>query len=131
MKALSEQKLTTSNDIEIRLKQFGLIDYQQSYQAMKQFANQRDESSLDEIWLLQHPPVYTQGTACDMVTLLPSDIPVVKTDRGGQITYHGPGQWVMYPLLNLRRHAIGVKSCLLYTSPSPRDRQKSRMPSSA
>ena len=110
MKALSEQKLTSSNDIEIRLKQFGLIDYQQSYQAMRQFADERDESSLDEIWLLQHPPVYTQGTACDIATLLPSDIPVVKTDRGGQITYHGPGQWVMYPLLNLRRHAIGVKS---------------------
>ena len=56
------------------------------------------------------PSGYTQGTACEMATLLPSDIPVIKTDRGGQITYHGPGQWVMYPLLHLKRHSIGVRS---------------------
>lgn len=62
-----------------------------------------------EIWLLQHPPVYTQGTSCQQMTLLPSGIPVVKSDRGGQITYHGPGQIVLYPLLNLRALGLGVK----------------------
>ena len=63
----------------------------------------------DEIWLLEHPKVYTQGTACDQQTLMPSDIPIVASDRGGQITYHGPGQIVMYPLLSLRRHELTVK----------------------
>ncbi len=88
---------------------FGEVDYQTSYQAMSGFAVERDANTPDQIWLLEHPPVYTQGTACDSVALLPSNIPIVKTDRGGQITYHGPGQIVMYPLINLRRHGLGVK----------------------
>jgi len=110
MRPINQHTLTSSRGIEIKVKTFGTIDYSTSYQAMKSFAQQRGPDAIDEVWLLQHPPVYTQGTACEMETLLPSDIPVVKTDRGGQITYHGPGQWVMYPLLNLRRHGIGVKS---------------------
>ncbi|MCL4145991.1 UNVERIFIED_CONTAM: hypothetical protein GTU68_065505 [Idotea baltica] len=77
---------------------------------MSEFAMQRDDHSLDEIWLLQHPPVYTQGTACKQVTLASTDIPVVKSDRGGQLTYHGPGQIIMYPLLKLKRYNLGVKS---------------------
>ena len=110
MRPINQHTLTSSRGIEIKVKTFGSVDYSTSYQAMKSFAQQRGADAIDEVWLLQHPPVYTQGTACEMETLLPSDIPVVKTDRGGQITYHGPGQWVMYPLLNLRRHGIGVKS---------------------
>ncbi|MCL4130441.1 UNVERIFIED_CONTAM: hypothetical protein GTU68_007488 [Idotea baltica] len=77
---------------------------------MTDFALNREDDSADQIWLLQHPPVYTQGTACRQETLSMSDIPVVKSDRGGQITYHGPGQIVMYPLLKLKRYGIGVKS---------------------
>ena len=77
---------------------------------MSEFAVNREEDSVDQIWLLQHGPVYTQGTACDQETLSMSNIPVVKSDRGGQITYHGPGQIVMYPLLKLKRYDMGVKS---------------------
>lgn len=110
MQPISQEYVTTAKGVVISVKQFGQLDYSSTYQAMKAFANERDDSVTDEIWLLQHPPVYTQGTACDLATLLPSDIPVVKTDRGGQITYHGPGQWVMYPLLDLKRHSMGVKS---------------------
>ena len=110
MKPNSQRLITTPKGVHIKLKEFGLVDYELSHRAMKTFASERDESVTDEIWLLQHPPVYTQGTACEMATLLPSDIPVIKTDRGGQITYHGPGQWVMYPLLHLKRHSMGVRS---------------------
>jgi len=82
---------------------------------MVDFTQQRDQTStankeLDQIWLIQHPPVYTQGTACVQDTLLPSAVPIVKTDRGGQITYHGPGQIVMYPLLHLKSYGLGVKA---------------------
>jgi len=89
---------------------FDSVDYQVSYAAMSEFANTRTEGDLDQIWVLQHPKVYTQGTACDLNAFIPNDIPTVKTDRGGQITYHGPGQIVIYPLLALKAHGIGVKS---------------------
>lgn len=99
----------------IKVRVFEQIDYVAAFGAMLDFTNQRGDADQDEIWLIQHPPVYTQGTACKQSTLLPSDIPVVKTDRGGQITYHGPGQIVMYPLLNLKRFSsqgkrLGVKT---------------------
>ena len=94
----------------IKVSIFGEVPYEDSFRTMSSFAYNRDESDLDQIWLLEHPRVYTQGTACSMGAFLPSDIPIVKTDRGGQITYHGPGQIVMYPLLMLRRHQIGIKS---------------------
>jgi len=77
---------------------------------MAEFAAQRGDTDSDQIWVLEHPKVYTQGTACDLNAFIPSDIPTVKTDRGGQITYHGPGQIVIYPLLALKSHGIGVKS---------------------
>lgn len=77
---------------------------------MSSFANLRSEEDLDQIWMLQHPPVYTQGTSCNLGAFLANDIATVKTDRGGQITYHGPGQIVMYPMLCLKQYAIGVKS---------------------
>jgi len=78
--------------------------------AMMAYAAERRPGDADQIWLLEHPKVYTQGTACDLDTFVPSEIPVVKTDRGGQITYHGPGQIVMYPLLHLKNHELGVKA---------------------
>jgi lipoyl(octanoyl) transferase len=92
------------------VKHLGLVDYQPTLDAMKQFTAQRSADTRDEIWLLQHPPVYTQGQAGKPEHLLnPNDIPVVQIDRGGQITYHGPGQIVMYLLLDLRRWRLNVR----------------------
>ena len=91
-------------------RHLGLVEYQPTFQAMQDFTAQRGPDTPDEIWLLQHPPVYTQGLAGKPEHLLrTSEIPVVKIDRGGQITYHGPGQIVAYILLDLKRHGIGVK----------------------
>ena len=88
----------------------GLVEYQPTWDAMKQFTAARSAATPDEIWLLQHPPVYTQGLAGKPEHLLHStNIPVVKIDRGGQITYHGPGQIVAYLLLDLRRWKINVR----------------------
>jgi lipoyl(octanoyl) transferase len=110
MNADKEFKLQTSQDRAIDVSVFKRIAYGDSYAAMSRFAQERKDEQNDQIWLLEHPPVYTQGTACDLGAFMPSQIPTVKTDRGGQITYHGPGQIVMYPLLNLRQHDVGVKS---------------------
>jgi lipoyl(octanoyl) transferase len=77
---------------------------------MQQFTDRRDEATRDEIWLLEHPPVYTQGlNGKPEHVLAAGDIPVVQIDRGGQVTYHGPGQLVVYPLIDLRRHKLGVR----------------------
>ena len=92
------------------IKYLGLIEYEPVWQAMKQFTAARNTDTCDEIWLLQHPPVYTQGLAGKPEHLLrTSTIPVVKIDRGGQITYHGPGQVIAYLLLDLRRWKINVR----------------------
>jgi len=86
------------------------MDYTQVWQAMQQFTDDRDENTLDELWLVEHPPVFTQGQAGKAEHLLmPGDIKVVKVDRGGQVTYHGPGQQVIYFMINLRRRKIGVR----------------------
>ena len=90
--------------------QLGLKLYAETQTAMQSFVELSDKETPDEIWFVQHPPVYTQGTACDLTALMESDIPLVKSDRGGQITYHGPGQIVMYVMLNLKRHGLGVKA---------------------
>ncbi len=88
----------------------GLCDYQQIWQKMHDFTDVRSDETPDELWLLQHSPVFTQGLAGKPEHVLASgDIPIVQTDRGGQVTYHGPGQLVAYPLFNLRRGKIGVK----------------------
>jgi lipoyl(octanoyl) transferase len=88
----------------------GMVEYQPTWDAMKKFTAERNSETRDEIWLLQHPPVYTQGLAGKPEHLLRSTgIPVVKIDRGGQITYHGPGQIVAYMLLDLRRWKIYVR----------------------
>lgn len=95
---------------EVGVRELGLIEYRSAWQAMQQFTNTRDADSGDEIWLLQHPPVFTQGQAGKAEHLLfPGDIPVVQVDRGGQVTYHGPGQLVGYLLLDVRRLGIGVR----------------------
>lgn len=94
----------------IRIRRLGLREYGTVWRAMQRFTDQRDEGSPDELWLLQHPPVFTQGQAGKPEHLLaPGDIPVVQVDRGGQVTYHGPGQIVAYPLIDIRRKGIGVR----------------------
>jgi len=92
------------------VKSLGLVEYQPTWDAMKKFTVERTPETRDEIWLVQHPPVYTQGLAGKPEHLLHrTDIPVVKIDRGGQITYHGPGQIVAYVLFDMRRWKIGVR----------------------
>jgi lipoyl(octanoyl) transferase len=77
---------------------------------MQRFTDQRDDETVDELWLVQHPPVFTQGQAGKAEHVLaPGDIPVIQVDRGGQVTYHGPGQIVAYPLLDIRRKRMGVR----------------------
>mgnify|MGYP000203396784 FL=1 len=86
------------------------MDYVSVWQAMQNFTDNRDESTQDELWLVEHPSVFTQGQAGkEEHLLMPGDIPVVKVDRGGQVTYHGPGQQVMYFMINLRRRKMGVR----------------------
>jgi lipoyl(octanoyl) transferase len=93
------------------VKHLGLADYESTYQAMRDFTLRRDSDTPDEIWILEHPPVFTLGLAGDAGNLhSPSnDIPLVQVDRGGEITYHGPGQIVVYLMLDLRRLGIFVK----------------------
>ncbi|SDA09594.1 lipoyl(octanoyl) transferase [Nitrosospira sp. Nsp18] len=94
----------------IKIRYAGLTDYLSTWQAMKDFTGSRTTNTPDEIWLLQHPPVYTQGVAGKPEHLLHNDgILVIRTDRGGQITYHGPGQIVAYLLLDMRRLKLGVR----------------------
>lgn len=94
----------------ILVKHLGLVDYVSTWQAMQDFTSQRDPQSDDEIWLLEHPPVYTQGLAGKPEHLLAAtSIPVIKTDRGGQITYHGPGQLVAYVLYDVKRAGMSVR----------------------
>ena len=94
----------------MQIKHLGLVDYQHTWQAMQAFTDTRTADTEDEIWLLEHPPVFTQGLAGKAEHLLvPTDIPVVKTDRGGQITYHGPGQLIAYLLIDFQRLNIGVR----------------------
>ena len=95
---------------ETLVKHFGLVDYEPIWRAMQVFTAARTENTPDEIWLLQHPPVFTLGQAGRPEHLLRDiGIPIVKIDRGGQITYHGPGQIVAYLLIDLRRHTYKVK----------------------
>lgn len=88
----------------------GHIDYAESYDAMREFTTERLPEAPDALWICEHPPVYTQGLAGKSTHILNAgDIPVVQTDRGGQVTFHGPGQVVAYPLLDIRRAGYFVK----------------------
>ena len=92
------------------VRELGLVEYLPTLDAMRRFTDSRDGDSTDELWLLQHTPVFTQGQAGKREHLLaPGDIPVIQADRGGQVTYHGPGQLVLYLLLDLRRRHLGVR----------------------
>jgi lipoyl(octanoyl) transferase len=95
----------------IRVVQLGLSPYESTLKAMREFTSKRDARSADELWLLEHPPVYTLGLAADAAhgPRIDAGIPVVQVERGGEVTYHGPGQVVLYTLVDLARRGIKVK----------------------
>ncbi|SEI01435.1 lipoyl(octanoyl) transferase [Rheinheimera pacifica] len=115
MRSVSEQagqQVTTKPTLaeQLVIRELGVQDYTTVWQAMQQFTDQRNSNTTDELWLLEHQPVFTQGQAGKEEHLLfPGDIPVVKVDRGGQVTYHGPGQLMVYVLLDLKRRNMGVR----------------------
>jgi len=96
---------------QVRVLRLGLIEYESALKKMRDFTLQRDADTPDELWLLEHPPVYTLGLAADAAYGPKADngIPVVQAERGGEITYHGPGQLVLYTLVDLARRGIKVK----------------------
>src|SRR5690554_3924019 len=95
----------------LRIRYLGLQDYRPVWRAMSNFTDQRNAGTVDELWLVEHPPVFTQGQAGKAEhVLMPGDIPVVQVDRGGQVTYHGPGQLVIYLLIDLSRRKLGVRA---------------------
>jgi lipoyl(octanoyl) transferase len=96
------------------VKHLGMVPYEPTWRAMQRFTDERDRSTPDEIWMVEHPPVFTLGMNANREHVLsPGDIPVVEIDRGGQVTYHGPGQLVIYPLIDLRRHVLGVRQLVV------------------
>jgi lipoyl(octanoyl) transferase len=95
------------------LKWLGRVDYEPTWRAMQKFTDERTPETPDEIWLLEHEPVFTLGMNADRSHVLaPADIRVIHIDRGGQVTYHGPGQLVVYPLIDVRRAALGVRDLI-------------------
>lgn len=103
--------MTSFSDIKkLEIKQLGLQDYQSVWEAMQDFTQNRNEATADQLWIVEHPPVFTLGRNGKPEHILQdSDIPVIKVDRGGQITYHGPGQIVIYFLLDLHRRKLGIR----------------------
>lgn len=94
----------------MNIRSLGRVEYVSTYEAMQAFTAKRDADTADELWVCEHPPVFTQGLAGRLDHLLaPGEIPVVQTNRGGQVTYHGPGQVVAYPLVDLQRAGYFVK----------------------
>ena len=96
---------------ELLTRKLGLAEYQPVLEAMRELTATRGGDAADELWLLQHPRVFTQGQAGKAEHVLaPGDIPVIQVDRGGQVTYHGPGQWVIYLMVDLKRRGMGVRA---------------------
>src|SRR6056297_2055135 len=92
------------------IRHLGMQEYEPTWRRMQSFTESRDADTPDELWFLQHPPVFTLGlNGSREHVLAPGDIPVVQVDRGGQVTYHGPGQWVVYLLVDLKRRGLGVR----------------------
>ncbi len=109
--AKTESPGEVNSGASIVIRNLGMVDYETTLAQMKSFTDSRTEQSVDELWLLQHPRVFTQGQAGKAEHVLaPGDIPVVQADRGGQVTYHGPGQWVLYLLVDIKRHRLGVRA---------------------
>ena len=110
--AISSASSSHSTQPEVRW--LGRVEYEPTWRAMQTFTNERDASTPDQIWFLEHPPVFTLGmNAAPEHLLAPGEIPVVQIDRGGQVTYHGPGQLVVYPLLDVRRAGLGVRQLVM------------------
>jgi lipoyl(octanoyl) transferase len=111
----AQQQFATGHALDpgsstLQIRKLGLMAYEPVWRAMQEFTDNRDASTADEIWLVQHPPVFTLGQAGRHEHVLaPGDIPVLETDRGGQVTYHGPGQIVAYPLVDIRRLGMNVR----------------------
>ena len=106
-----KSKSAGSAGMALRVRDLGLTDYRTVFESMRAFTDQRDANSTDEIWLTEHESVFTQGQAGKPKHVLaPADIPVVATDRGGQVTYHGPGQIVAYTMFDISRMGIGVRA---------------------
>jgi lipoyl(octanoyl) transferase len=96
------------------VRRLGRVDYEPTWRAMQRFTAERSAATPDEIWFLEHPPVFTLGLNASRAHLLaPGDIPVVQIDRGGQVTYHGPGQLVVYPLIELKRLSMGIREFVM------------------
>lgn len=96
------------------IRRLGLVPYEPTWRAMQAFTDQRDGATRDEIWFAEHPSTFTLGLNGSREHLLaPGDIPVVAIDRGGQVTYHGPGQLLIYPLIDLKRHRLGVRDLVV------------------
>jgi len=94
----------------LHVRRLGPADYEPVWRAMQVFTDQRDDATADELWVVEHPPVFTQGQAGRPEHILaPGDIPIIQVDRGGQVTYHGPGQVVVYPLIDVKRLGMGVR----------------------
>ena len=101
--------------IDFKIKDLGLLDYEKAWQSMVTAIDNRTQHAPDEVWFVQHPPVYTLGYAGSEVNIITQeDIPVVRSDRGGQVTYHGPGQLVIYFLINIKRLGWGPKKLIFY-----------------
>ncbi|MBV6669265.1 lipoyl(octanoyl) transferase LipB [Xanthomonas euvesicatoria pv. alangii] len=111
MDAVAAEPVSSSTaGLPAQLRDLGQHDYAPVWRAMQRFTDARDEHMADEVWVVEHAPVFTLGQAGKAEHVLaPGEIPVLQVDRGGQVTYHGPGQLVVYPLLDLRRLKIGVR----------------------
>ena len=110
--AVPNQPPTANREPLIRW--LGRVEYEPTWRAMQSFTEQRTPETPDQIWFLEHPPVFTLGmNAAPEHLLAPGDIPVVQIDRGGQVTYHGPGQLVVYPLIDVRRAGLGVRQLVM------------------
>ena len=109
MSAASEIQ-NTKPDRMIETRSLGKKDYEPLWRQMQDFTSARDDNTIDEIWFTEHPPVFTLGLNASREHLLaPGDIPTVQIDRGGQVTYHGPGQLMIYPMIDLKRARLGVR----------------------
>jgi len=106
-------------DTTLHIRHLGQQDYESVWHAMQHYTDTRNSDSPDELWIVEHPPVFTQGQAGKSEHILnPGDIPVIQVDRGGQVTYHGPGQLVVYPLLDIKRSKVGVRQLVTHIEQS-------------
>ncbi|MGL5026611.1 MAG: lipoyl(octanoyl) transferase LipB [Shewanella oncorhynchi] len=106
-------------DTTLHIRHLGKQDYESVWHAMQNYTDTRNSESPDELWIVEHPPVFTQGQAGKSEHILNAgDIPVIQVDRGGQVTYHGPGQLVVYPLLDIKRSKVGVRQLVTHIEQS-------------